>query len=1772
MSDFEVGNLNAIGQTFSESLGAGQSDVYDFLGTAATDFAPIPESGYIIVQSNASLALIDFDSDSSEPGGTDLTGATEDNSSLFLSVAQYGSAINSDGAFIQVSDYWGDPTSYSVTFTAAPSFSVSNAVVQTSSKSATVEQFTISLSAPALYLTTFTYSTSNGSAVAGTNYTGISKGTVTIAPGQSSAVVDVTVAAASGTQSSEFFLNVNGDPNNTSNDDGSPVQAGGFINEPVIESSSPTATVGPNAKENFVITFAGPAPSSNVTLDYTTITGGIFGSAVQNTDYTFESGSITISKGSTSGTISIPLINTASPGPTKTFGLFLDNATGGAILDPTTDDVYTATILNTSIALDTAVTDTLHSVGESDYFPVSLTAGTTYTARVLPGSTSPATSPVVSVFNPGGNLQGSTGSTVTFTALTTGTYEFDVTAGMIGSYQFQVDNDTMSVAPVTVVAPTSGTALAEVTVQFAHAVTGPYSFVVSTANGAATAGVNYTAVNETITGTSGSSVTFGIPIIGSALPNIARTFTVNLSNITGIAGTTSAGTTGSASALSTTVTIDDDVAAPTLTASPVSGDVAAAGQQNWYVAKLFAGITYEVSVVPKSGSTGLTNGQVLVVDPNGATVDTSSSATSFVTADATGTFSIGVSAGSNGTGNYTASIQQVPLISIGNVSVNQTNAPTTATLTVSLVSSVDQTVTLSYATSNGTSAGDAQAGTDYLATEGTLTFAPGQDQQTITVPIEAATSAGPPESFTVSLSNPSLGEFANAQATVAIDDTLAATTGGGASVDAATGSHSTSDSVASVSENGQYVVYANGGTVYLVNRASPQTTTTLAVSGGTVTAPAISGNGQYVVYGVGDDVYLWNTVANTVTLEATTPAAVFDVAISSDGTVIGYDYAGGLGPPPTHLAFPGEVVAKNLVTGATEFTIPSTVPVPAGFSFSANDTQLYYNLPANESGVTAGAYDFNLGTDSVTDVFASDPAVTAALFAANGSYVLEAPDSSSVPVGTSQLYFGTASTPLTSVVEFSSGAPGDSDNGESFSPSISADGQYVAFITLQSTVDTGIANNHLNDGLGAYVYDTVTGLLYPVVDPDASGVPAAITISANGQTVTELSETGSITTVANPFTIDPYGTPAEAQLLPVDEGNVVSLQNQVVQPYSEETNWYKLVANTSGPYYYNVSVTETSGTVTLRMFEEDTDGDLHEVDVTDGLGDYNNSPFPGDDPTPLNLYFTGDPIFANSDLDLNGTYFFEVEETGGPAAYTIAASDITWTGVPDPGDLSDIANTVIAAADAVFAGNNGNFFTDGGTATTWVSSGGQVYDIQSSASFVVAGPDSGDTIYSSVNGYQLPYNVDDLVLNGGATYGIGNGQNDILIGGPNNDVFNPEGGDAVIDGAAGANTVVMPNDPVADFNIASNGSSVTGPGLDYTLYNIQYLQFENNDTVRLPMAVSATAGAVPMNILPPSGPSSFTVTALPSSGTVLMSNGTSVVTLGESLGTSALEALLYLPSTTASGTVGAFGFNSGSNGQSVPIDVVPVTGITVAGGPGNNTYSGVGSNSVLDYHSEPGAVSINMGTGTVQNAYGGSDTISDFATVNGSDDGGSYLGGSTNTTYGVSGGTNLVTAGSGGSTAAFSGLRGNFIVTDPNGSQIVVTAPTGGTETATLSGVADLDFANLSLFATYEPTGAASGKLSSDLWMTRLGELTGASQGPALQLPAGISGPMFAAGGEGGAGASGDMPATGDAGDVTLFAQMSQSSIPATAAPAEAAPATAAPAEPAALLLARTGS
>ncbi len=117
----------------------------------------------------------------------------------------------------------------------------------------------------------------------------------------------------------------------------------------------------------------------------------------------------------------------------------------------------------------------------------------------------------------------------------------------------------------------------------------------------------------------------------------------------------------------------------------------------------------------------------------------------------------------------TVALEVLPRLAIADVTLIEGDSGTTAaTFQVSLNAIFGKTVTVNYATANGT----AMSGSDYQATSGLLTFAPGQLVQNVNVNVFGDSTIEPDETFFVDLSNPVNATIADGRgvATIRNDD------------------------------------------------------------------------------------------------------------------------------------------------------------------------------------------------------------------------------------------------------------------------------------------------------------------------------------------------------------------------------------------------------------------------------------------------------------------------------------------------------------------------------------------------------------------------------------------------------------------------------------------------------------------------------------------------------------------------------------------------------------------------------------------------------------------------------------------------------------------------------------------------------------------------------------------------------------------------------------------------------------------------------------------
>ena len=357
-------------------------------------------------------------------------------------------------------------------------------------------------------------------------------------------------------------------------------------------------------------------------------------------------------------------------------------------------------------------------------------------------------------------------------------------ANMVGGGQSRAGRAEGTTLPVLSVGDASvdegdtGSTTLDFTVTLDSAATETVTVEWATSDGTATAGTDYTAGNGTVTFNSGdSSKTVSVTVLGDEVDEPNETFEVTLTNPSGAAlGDDTA--TG-------TITDDDDPPTVTLVLTPAS--IAEAAGQSTVTATLdhpsSEETTVTVSVSPQSpavaGDYTLSSNLELTIAAGSMTSTGTVTITAVdnsvyegdktVTVSGTATNTLGITAPQNVTLTITDDepAPPPPELSIGDASVDEGDTgSTTLNFTVTLDSAATETVTVEWATSDGT----ATAGTDYTAGNGTVTFNSGDSSQTVSVTVAGDNVDEPNETFTVTLTNPSGATLGDDTATGTITD------------------------------------------------------------------------------------------------------------------------------------------------------------------------------------------------------------------------------------------------------------------------------------------------------------------------------------------------------------------------------------------------------------------------------------------------------------------------------------------------------------------------------------------------------------------------------------------------------------------------------------------------------------------------------------------------------------------------------------------------------------------------------------------------------------------------------------------------------------------------------------------------------------------------------------------------------------------------------------------------------------------------------------------
>ena len=647
-----------------------------------------------------------------------------------------------------------------------PYLSFANQTVSEADGTAT---FTITLSESVTTDTTVEYALSTGAsngAQSGTDFTATS-GTATITAGETTATITVPITDDSTdevTETATLTLS------NASN--GSYTNSTGNLvitddDEPVVSIGNKTVTESDNTA-TFTVTLD-QAAANDVTVVYTSSDGSSNG-ATAGSDYTGFTGTVTISAGESSGTITVPIILDSTDEVDETATVTLSSATSATIDGDTTtadlvitdDDEPQITIANATASETDGVatfTATLDQVAAEEVTVVYTTSNgtadgddytaTTGTLTIAAGSSSgtieiPITDDAVDEVAQTAtlNLSSATNASISDSAA-------DLVITDNDSPSITIANKTVGESDFT------GTFTVTLDQAAAEDVTVVYTTADGTSNGA-NAGSDYTAKTGTLTISAGaSSGTIKIPIHLDSTDEVSETATLTL------ASANNATISGDTTTADLVITDDDDPVITVANTTVAEGDgtatftvtldQAAANDvtvvyltSNGSSSGATAGSDYTAQTNTLTISAGLDSGTIKIPITNDTTDEVSETATLTLVSPSNATIS-----GDTTTADLVITDNDEPVATIANVTAGESD--NTATFTVTLDQTAAEDVTITYTTSNGSSNG-ATASSDYTTTTGTLTITAGASSGTIKVPVLLDTTDELSETATLTIS------------------------------------------------------------------------------------------------------------------------------------------------------------------------------------------------------------------------------------------------------------------------------------------------------------------------------------------------------------------------------------------------------------------------------------------------------------------------------------------------------------------------------------------------------------------------------------------------------------------------------------------------------------------------------------------------------------------------------------------------------------------------------------------------------------------------------------------------------------------------------------------------------------------------------------------------------------------------------------------------------------------------------------------------------------
>src|SRR6266550_2626957 len=778
------GDTGTTAFTFAVTLSSASSQTITVAYATADSTATVADLDYVSTAGVLTFAP----GQTTQPITVNVVGDTkfEPNETFFVDLSAPTNATIADGHGVGTIQNDDSP----------PSLSIDDVSHFEGSSGVTPFVFTVTLSSPSSQPVTVNFATSDDTATVADGDYVANAGPLVFAPGDTTKTVTVNVNGDTKFETDETFsVLLSGAVNATiadgqgvgtiQNDDAEPSIAIGDV-------THAEGNLGPTSFD-FEVSLSN-ATSEVVTVHYATSDGT---ATVADGDYLAATGTVTFAPGITSQTVHVVVNGDTKFEPDETFTVDLDTPVHATIAD----GHAVGTIQNDDTEPTISIDDVSHLEGNSGptpfVFTVSLSNATSQPVTVHYATTDGTASVAEPDYGAATGLvtfaPGTTSQTITVNVVGDLTFEPDETFFVdldtplgatiadghgIGTIVNDDAQPTISINDFSAnegdVGPTPFT--------FSVTLSNPSSQIVTvnyaTADGSATVADNdYMAASGTVTfapGTTSQTVT--VVVNGDTTFETDETFTVELSSATGatIADGTGVGTIVNDDA-PPTISIGDFAAnegnaGPTtftftvslsnVTAQTVSVHYATADGSATVADADYAAATGVVTFLP--GQTSQTISVEVVGDTKFETderfsveLDTPVNAT---IADGTGLGTI-------------LNDDAQPTISINDQSHAEGNAgSTTFTFTVSLSNPSSLTITVDYATRDGSAT---VADADYVSAAGTVTFAPGTTSQSVNVTVNGDTKFEPDETFNVDLSNPTNATIADAHGlgTIENDDT-----------------------------------------------------------------------------------------------------------------------------------------------------------------------------------------------------------------------------------------------------------------------------------------------------------------------------------------------------------------------------------------------------------------------------------------------------------------------------------------------------------------------------------------------------------------------------------------------------------------------------------------------------------------------------------------------------------------------------------------------------------------------------------------------------------------------------------------------------------------------------------------------------------------------------------------------------------------------------------------------------------------------------------------